>query len=89
MKIGTIGSGRKGRPAAPPEDRLVIFLAGDDPEAKRETARLIEEIGFTLFDTGSLREGGRRQEPGSPIYNRPMTVEQARELVMHEQDVTL
>jgi len=65
-----------------------MFLAGDDPEAKSVTAHLIEEIGFTPFDTGSLREGGRRQEPDSPIYNRLMTVEQARELLMYKQDVT-
>jgi hypothetical protein len=28
-------------------------------------------------DTGSLREGGRKQQPGSSIYNHPMTVEVA------------
>jgi 8-hydroxy-5-deazaflavin:NADPH oxidoreductase len=33
------------------------------------------------LETGSLREGGRMQEPGSPIYNRPMTLEQAREVL--------
>jgi hypothetical protein len=26
----------------------------------------------------SLREGGRKQQPGSPIYNNSMTVETAR-----------
>jgi hypothetical protein len=29
-------------------------------------------------DTGSL-EDGRKQEPGSPIYNQPMTEREARE----------
>lgn len=24
-------------------------------------------------DTGSLKIGGRKQQPGSPIYNNPMT----------------
>ncbi|MFN8160301.1 MAG: NADPH-dependent F420 reductase [Solirubrobacterales bacterium] len=57
--------------------RLVLFLAGDDAEAKRAVAELIEEIGFEPVDTGSLSEGGRRQEPGSPIYNRPMRREEA------------
>jgi predicted dinucleotide-binding enzyme len=69
------------RPAAPPEDRLVIFLAGDDPGAKSIVAKLIEEIGFTPIDTGPLRDGGRRQEPGAPIYGRPLTARQARGLV--------
>ncbi len=60
-------------------DRLVLFVAGDDEEAKATVSRLIRGIGFSPVDTGSLREGGRRQQPGSPVYNVPMTEEQARE----------
>ncbi|HET7147066.1 MAG TPA: NADPH-dependent F420 reductase [Candidatus Nitrosopolaris sp.] len=59
------------------DGRLVLFVAGDDPDAKAVVSKLIEEIGFTPVDTGSLREGGRKQQPGSPIYNEPMTVEVA------------
>jgi predicted dinucleotide-binding enzyme len=69
------------RPSSPPVDRLAIFLAGDDPEAKVAVAKLIEDIGFAAIDTGSLRDGGRRQEPGSPIYGRPLTARQAREIL--------
>jgi predicted dinucleotide-binding enzyme len=69
----------EGRLSAPMEERLVLFVAGDDGEAKAVVARLIEEIGFAPVDTGSLREGGRKQEPGSPIYNVPMTAGRARE----------
>lgn len=61
------------------EDRLVLFVAGDDEEAKVTVSRLIREIGFSPVDTGSLADGGRRQRPGSPIYNVPMTDVQARE----------
>jgi 8-hydroxy-5-deazaflavin:NADPH oxidoreductase len=64
-----------------PEDRLVLFIAGDDAEAKAVVSRLIEDIGFAVVDTGSLREGGRMQQPGSPIYNRPMKLEEARQAV--------
>jgi 8-hydroxy-5-deazaflavin:NADPH oxidoreductase len=60
------------------DDRLVLFVAGDDADAKSVVSNLIEDIGFTPVDTGSLREGGRKQQPGSPIYNNPMTVEVAR-----------
>jgi predicted dinucleotide-binding enzyme len=60
------------------EDRLVLFVAGDDEEAKATVSRLIEEIGFAPVDTGSLRDG-RKQEPGSPVYNKPMTEAEARE----------
>jgi predicted dinucleotide-binding enzyme len=63
------------------DDRLAIFLAGDDPEAKTVAAKLIEDIGFAPIDTGTLREGGRRQQPGSPVYGRPLTARQAREIL--------
>ena len=68
----------EGRTNAPIEDRQAIFVAGDDEEAKAIVMKLIEQIGFAPVDTGSLREGGKRQEPGSPIYNRPLTGRQAK-----------
>jgi 8-hydroxy-5-deazaflavin:NADPH oxidoreductase len=60
------------------EDRLVLFIAGDDVDAKAVVSKLIEDIGFVAVHTGSLREGGRKQQPGSPIYNNSMTAETAR-----------
>ena len=57
-----------GRPDAPVDERLALFVAGDDADAKRRVMELIEEIGFAALDTGSLADGGRRQQPGSPIY---------------------
>jgi hypothetical protein len=42
---------------------------------------LIEEIGFAAIDTGSLREGGRLQEPDSPIYNKTYNAREAREFL--------
>jgi len=62
-----------------PDRRLVLFVAGDDEEAKSAVSELIREIGFVPVDTGSLAEGGRRQEPGSPVYNKPMTEPEARQ----------
>ena len=70
----------EGRPDSPLEERQVLFVAGDDEDAKGIVSRLIEEIGFAPIDTGSLRNS-YRQEPGSPIYNNPMTPAQARELL--------
>jgi predicted dinucleotide-binding enzyme len=61
------------------EDRLVLFVAGDGEEAKATVSGLIEEIGFAPVDTGSLREGVRKQHPDTAIYNNPMTGDQARE----------
>jgi hypothetical protein len=66
------------RPTAPASERLALFLAGDDPEAKAVVSDLVAEIGFTPVDTGSLAAGGRLQEPGSPIYNDPMRPAEAR-----------
>jgi predicted dinucleotide-binding enzyme len=71
----------RGRTDLPLPERHVIFLAGDDAEAKAAVSRLIEEIGFAPMDTGSLAEGGRRQQPGSDIYNQPMTAADAQKIL--------
>lgn len=65
----------------PLEERRVIFIAGDDSEAKERVAQLIEEIGFAAVDTGFLNEGGRRQQPDSPVYNKTLNVSEAKELL--------
>ena len=73
--------GSDGRPDAPRAERLAIYLAGDDEGAKEIVAGLIDEVGFAPVDTGSLHEGGVRQQPGSPIYNNPMPAEEAEAAV--------
>ena len=67
-----------GRPPGEP-DRLVLFVAGDDLDAKRHVADLIDEIGFEPVDTGGLADGGRLQQPGSPIHGSELTPAEARE----------
>lgn len=67
--------GNKGLPSGSEQDRLVLFVAGDDAAAKRVVSNLIDDIGFKAVDTGSLREGGRKQQPNSTIYNYPLTLE--------------
>jgi predicted dinucleotide-binding enzyme len=74
MFFETLGS--RGRTDVADDDRLALFVAGDDADAKAVVARLIEEIGFAPVDTGPLRDSGR-QQPGSPIYNKPMTGREA------------
>lgn len=71
----------RGNKALPSDERHTIYVAGDDAEAKKVVARLIEEIGFAAVDTGSLREGGRMQEPDSPIYNKTYNGREAREFL--------
>ena len=70
----------QGDTSRPIEERRVIFLAGDDREAKVVVSGLIEEIGFGPLETGSLH-GSTVQEPGARIYNVDMTVKEARALL--------
>jgi predicted dinucleotide-binding enzyme len=71
----------QGDTSLPLEERRAIFIAGDDAEAKERVARLIEEIGFAAVDTGSLSEGGRRQQPGTSVYNKELTARDAEQVL--------
>jgi 8-hydroxy-5-deazaflavin:NADPH oxidoreductase len=55
------------RPDLPAEERLAIPIAGDDANAKQTVTDLIDQIGFTAVDAGTLAESGR-QEPGTKLY---------------------
>lgn len=66
------------------EQRRVIFVAGDDKEAKKTVSNLIEEIGFAAYETGNLREGGKNQEPNTAIYNRNLTLSEAAAILGSE-----
>lgn len=65
----------------PLDERRAILIAGDDSAAKAIVSTLIEDIGFAPVDTGSLREGGKRQQPDAPLYNRDVTAAEARKLL--------
>ena len=56
--------------------------AGDDA-AKELVAELIDEIGFAPVDTGTLSEGGRLQQPGSDVYNVPLTGAEGHAAIDH------
>jgi hypothetical protein len=72
---------RQGDTSLPLEERRAIFIAGDDEDAKRAVARLVEEIGFAAVDTGSLGEGGRRQQVGTAVYNKELTAREAADVL--------
>lgn len=67
-------------------ERLALFVAGDDAASKHLVAQLIDAIGFAAVDTGSLRQGGRRQQPSTPLYNVPLTAEQAEARLAAERE---
>jgi predicted dinucleotide-binding enzyme len=56
--------------AADPRDsggRRVIFLSGDDADAKSEVVQLFQDAGFFAVDLGELVAGGRMQQVGGPL----------------------
>jgi predicted dinucleotide-binding enzyme len=74
----------RGRKDLPIQERHAIYLAGDNRQAKEIVSRLIEQIGFAPVDTGSLREGGRLQQPESVIFNQTFTAREARAFFRNE-----
>ncbi|MFE9093937.1 NADPH-dependent F420 reductase [Streptomyces sp. NPDC007264] len=66
-----------GRAATDAGDRLAHYVAGDDPEAKKKVSGMISALGFASLDTGSLHTGGLLQQPGGPLFNKPLTERQA------------
>jgi 8-hydroxy-5-deazaflavin:NADPH oxidoreductase len=71
----------QGNTDLPREERRAIFIAGDDDEAKKTVAKLIEEIGFAAVDTGKLHDGGMSQQPDTAIYNRNLTAREAEAIL--------
>jgi predicted dinucleotide-binding enzyme len=56
--------------ASPAEENgghRVLFLSGDNQEAKSQTAGLAERFGFAPVDLGTLSNGGRLQQFGGPL----------------------
>jgi Transposase DDE domain group 1 len=45
----------------------VMFLSGDDADAKSAVRGLFEDAGFYVLDLGGLREGGRMHQLGGPL----------------------
>jgi 8-hydroxy-5-deazaflavin:NADPH oxidoreductase len=45
----------------------VIFLSGDDIDAKAEVVALFEEAGFSAIDLGGLARGGAMQQLRGPL----------------------
>ncbi len=55
-----------------------IPISGDDGEAKRIVAELIDEMGFDAVDAGTLAQGGRKHQPGSPVYAADLPTDELR-----------
>ncbi|MCX4524786.1 MULTISPECIES: NADPH-dependent F420 reductase [unclassified Streptomyces] len=70
-------------PGRKESQRLAHFVAGDDGKAKEIVAGVITDLGFAPVDTGPLHSGGILQQPGGPLFNRPLTEAQALAWISH------
>jgi predicted dinucleotide-binding enzyme len=74
--LGASDLGSAGR-AGGGDERPVLFMAGDDEEAKQVVGRLIADIGFAAVDTGDLATGGRVQAAGSKLSGQVISEAEA------------
>ena len=67
--FNTYGYENFANPSFPNEANLlpIMFMAGDDKEAKEQVAALAASIGFEPFDSGNLRES-RNLEPMAMMW---------------------
>jgi predicted dinucleotide-binding enzyme len=64
-------------------DRVVMFLCGDDEEAKRLVAGLIDDAGFTPVDMGGTSDAAPMEAPRRPgaVYGEEVHEREARDFV--------
>jgi hypothetical protein len=60
--------------------RYGIPVSGDDPDAKQQVFKLIEQLGFEPVDAGSLADG-RKHQPGTDVYAADLWAEDLRALI--------
>jgi predicted dinucleotide-binding enzyme len=63
----TLGAGILGSDPHEAGGQRVIFVSGDDDDAKSEVTRIFEAAGFFVIDLGGLRSGGELQQVGGPL----------------------
>ena len=64
----------------PPEERVVLFLCGDDDTAKATVGELILEAGFAPIDLGGLADASPMEPPRRPgaVYGEEFRPAEAR-----------
>ena len=56
------------------DGKRVIFVSGDDMDAKAVVIALVKEFGYAAVDLGGLISGGRMQQAGGPIAGHDWVV---------------
>ncbi|MEV0558655.1 NAD(P)-binding domain-containing protein [Streptomyces sp. NPDC050597] len=64
-------------------DRSALPVAGDDPAAKADVARLLDVLGYDAVDIGTLADSWR-SEPNTPVYVQPYMAERPEGLSQEE-----
>jgi len=65
--FNTVFANKVAKTAGRSDDRLVIFLAGDDADAKTTVSTFIDSMGLEPVDLGGLHDGGRLMQAGGPL----------------------
>jgi predicted dinucleotide-binding enzyme len=63
----TLGAAVLGSDPQEAGGQRVIFLSGDDIDAKADVISLFEDAGFVTIDLGALITGGAMQQLGAPL----------------------
>jgi predicted dinucleotide-binding enzyme len=81
--FNTLTSAFQASEAGRPDPRVVLFLCGDDAEAKAIVAGLIRDAGFEPADVGDLADAAVMEAPRRPgaVYGEEYRPEEARAVV--------
>ena len=63
----TVGAGVLALDPREADGQRVLFLSGDDADAKSVVQGLFADAGFYVVDLGSLHDGGQMQQFGGPL----------------------
>ncbi|MGH3299673.1 MAG: NADPH-dependent F420 reductase [Trebonia sp.] len=71
------------------QDRVVMFLCGDNEDAKAVVSGLITDTGFTPFDVGGLADGAVMEAPRRPgaVYGEEFSEAGARRFFAGQRSI--
>jgi predicted dinucleotide-binding enzyme len=69
------------------DERVAMFLCGDDDEAKETVKKLIREIGFAPVDVGGTADAAVMEAPRreGAVYGEEFSKQEAREFLEHRE----
>ena len=55
----------------------ILFVSGDERQAKERVIQFIESLGFKTIDLGGLAEGGLMQQAGGPLAGKDIILNES------------